>query len=158
NRGDEQGTVGRAPLQWVTEWLGLDPASHFGEYALRHLVATQLAPRGAIDYDPSNPTPRWRLVEEYLSERYALERDETARLARGVATVLDHAALERGVRLMEADRALSCAICRLPFSEEPESVRTLDPYKPTWQAPEELTKPEIDHVIPISGLGAHAIE
>lgn len=38
------------------------------------------------------------------------------------------------------------------------SVTTLDPYKPTWQAPGELCRPEIDHVVPISGLGQHAVE
>src|SRR5437870_2833151 len=56
----------RTPLQSISEWLGLDPSNHFGEEALRHLVAIQLAPRAAIAYERTNPRPRWKLINEYL--------------------------------------------------------------------------------------------
>lgn len=152
------GILGHAPLRWVSEWLGLDPAEHFGEEALRHLVAIQLAPRTAINYDSSNPTPRWRLVDDYLAERFSLSAGDRVPISRLVASILDAAAQPRGARILAAERALECSICRLPFQGVPESVATLDPYKPVWQAPEELSRPEIDHVVPISSLGSHQVQ
>jgi len=149
------GLLGRAPLQWISEWLGLDPANHFGETALRHLVAIQLAPRAAIAYDRANPTPRWRLVELYLRERFTLTDAERRRIARLVASTLDQASAQRGPRSLLPETAIECTTCRLPFKAEPDSVTTKDPYKPTWQAPEELCRPEVDHVVPISSLGEH---
>jgi hypothetical protein len=151
------GVLGRAPLAWVSEWLGLDPAQHFGEEALRHLVAIQLAPRSAIDYDPANPTPRWKLIDRHLAERFELSHAERAASARSIASTLDAASLARGAPLVAPDTAVRCAICRLPFGSNPRSVLSRDPYKPTWHAPEELCRAEVDHVVPISSLGAHDV-
>jgi 5-methylcytosine-specific restriction endonuclease McrA len=156
--GPEAGVLGRAPLQWISEWLGLEPATHFGDAALRHLVAIQLAPRAAIAYDRTNPKPRWRLIREYLAGRFALTDEEEVEIARLVAAVLDQASSERGPSILVPEGATECAICRLPFRSSPMSVTTRDPYKPTWQAPDELCRPEIDHVVPISGLGQHRVE
>lgn len=152
---DVSGTVGDAALQWVVEALRLDPWSHFGTEQIAHLVAIQLAPREAIRYATANPVPRWRLVDAYLSSRYDLAEGERQDVARLVATILDAADLGRRGITVPRDRAVGCAICRLPFGREPASVRTRDPYKPIWQAPVELTQPEVDHVVPISGLGRH---
>jgi hypothetical protein len=152
---DTTGAVGRAALQWVAEWLGLDPWAHFGTQALAHLVAVQLAPRTAINYESSNPRPRWRLIDDYLQDRFGLEDAEREGISRLVATVLDRAAANRGPRLISVDGAPFCAICRLPFHSMPASVATRDPYKPIWLAPIELCRPEIDHVVPISSLGTH---
>ena len=148
----------RAPVEWISEWLGLEPRDHFGPHALRHLVAIQLTPREAIAYEPSNPKPRWRLIDDYLRDRLVLDDRDRTRVARLVATVLDHASAYRGGRLIVPDRARACAICRLPFETEPMSVTTRDPYKPIWLAASELCQPEVDHVIPISSLGEHVRE
>ena len=150
------GLMRRAPSEWITEWLGLEPRKHFGRHALRHLVAVQLAPRSAIAYEPSNPRPRWRLIDDYLRERVALDDVDRVRIARRVATVLDHASAGRGRRIVVPDWVSACAICRLAFHAEPCSVTTMDPYKPIWQAATELCRPEVDHVIPISSLGDHS--
>jgi 5-methylcytosine-specific restriction endonuclease McrA len=152
---DTNDAVGNAALQWVSEWLGLEPSAHFGTQTLIHLVAVQLAPRAALDYQSSNPRPRWRLIDDYLRDRFGLEDVERARISRVVATVLDSAATERGAQLISVDSTTCCAICRIPFGPEPASVKTRDPYKPVWLAPVELCRPEIDHVVPISSLGAH---
>jgi HNH endonuclease len=152
-----EGVLGHAPLEWVSEWLGLAPAAHFGREALQHLLAIQLAPRSAIMYRNANPTPRWRLIDRYLSERYALGEAERERLARTVSSVLDRAAMGRGPALLAPESVSECGICRLPFKSEPPSVLSCDPYKPTWEAPEELCRPEVDHVVAISGLGSHEV-
>jgi len=115
----------------------------------------QLAPRAALDYQLSNPRPRWRLVDDYLRDRFDLEDGEREGIARLVATILDDAAANRGPQLISVDIAAFCAICRLPFGSKPASVTTCDPYKPVWLAPVELCRPEIDHVVPISSLGTH---
>jgi hypothetical protein len=98
--GPATGTLGRAPLQWISEWLGLEPSRHFGDAALRHLVAIQLAPRAAIAYDRSNPTPRWKLIRDYLAVRFGLAEEERTHVARLVAAVLDQASAERGPALL----------------------------------------------------------
>lgn len=152
---DTKGAVGKAALQWIAEWLHLDPWFHFGAQTLAHLVAIQLAPRTALTYQSSNPKPRWRLVYDYLKERFRLDDAECERISRLVSAILDSAATTRGPQIISIERALSCAICRMPFDREPTSVRNRDPYKPVWMAPVELCRPEIDHVVPISGLGAH---
>jgi hypothetical protein len=152
------GVLGHAPLAWVTEWLGLEPSAHFGEEALQHLVAIQLAPRSAIQYDPANPKPRWKLIDRYLAQQFTLSDGDRVPVARLIASILDAASLERGTALLAPETAVKCAVCRLPFQTEPVSVSTRDPYKPTWQAPEELCRPEVDHVVPISSLGGHEVE
>src|SRR5262249_54949811 len=148
----------RATVDWVGEWLGLEPLDHFGRDALRHLVAVQLAPRQAITYDTSNPVPRWRLVEAYLAERTHLSDIDREEVARTIAVVLDHAAVGRHSNVLTSQYPSRCAICRLPFYEIPMSVSTKDPYKPIWRAPDELCRPEIDHIAPVSSLGRHSPE
>lgn len=65
--------------------------------------------------DRSNPTPRWRLIEDYLAACFTLTEEEQTRLARLVAAVLDQASAERGPRLLVPEHPTACAICRLPF-------------------------------------------
>jgi hypothetical protein len=149
------GTVGKAALQWIADWLHLDPWTHFGSQTLAHLVAIQIAPRDAIKYAPVNPTPRWRLIDGYLGACSPIAADEREAIARVVASVLDAADLPRGRELVPADIADACAICRLPFRREARSVITRDPYKPIWLAPTELSRAEVDHIVPISSIGSH---
>src|SRR5438874_386756 len=80
--------IPRASVAWISEWLGLGPIEHFGPHALRHLVAVQLAPRAALAYDPTNPRPRWKLIDNYLRGRVELDDAERRRIARVVAAVL----------------------------------------------------------------------
>lgn len=151
------GAIARATLNWVSEWLRLDPAVHFGEEALAHLVAVQLAPKAAVAYETSNPRPRWRLIDDYLADQFLLDAQSRQKVARRIATVLDYASASRGPTLILAQDARDCAICHLPFDSEPLSVSTRDPYKPVWQAPVELCRPEVDHVVPISSIGTHSV-
>jgi 5-methylcytosine-specific restriction endonuclease McrA len=152
-----EGVLGDAPLEWITEWLGLAPHEYFGRAVLQHLVAVQLAPRGAIAYSTSNPTPRWRLIDRYLASRFPIDAAQREHLARTVSSVLDRAAVGRGRVLLTPPIAGECAICRLPFRGEAVSLATCDPYKPVWEAPDELMRPEIDHIVAISSLGAHEL-
>jgi 5-methylcytosine-specific restriction endonuclease McrA len=152
------GVLGQTPLRWIIEWLGLDPSEHFGEASLRHLVAVQLAPSVAINYDRSNPVPRWKLVDSYLAVRFALPESDRTSLARLVASTLDSGSTTRGPQLVAPESAPACSLCRIPFRGTPQSVVTRDPYKPIWQSPEELLRAEVDHVIPISSLGAHQVQ
>lgn len=41
--GDTNDAVGNAALQWVSEWLGLEPSAYFGTQTLIYLVAVQLS-------------------------------------------------------------------------------------------------------------------
>lgn len=152
------GIVGRFPDEWVAEWLGLEPHRHFGRAALQHLAAVQLAPRAAINYEKSNPRPKWRLIESFLKDIATLEAADREYVARTVSSVLDRAAMDRGIELASVDSVTACALCNLPFRTIPLSVATKDPFKPVWQAPEELCRPEVDHVVAISGLGEHSVK
>ena len=139
-----RGSIGNAAGQWVVEWLRLDPLTAIGPSRIAHLVAIQLAPRAAIDYSVGTPATRWRIVARYLEDRFALHDEECERIARLVATTLDAADARRGREHIPATQsAEQCAICRLPFRREPESVATRDPFKPIWLAEQELTRPEM---------------
>src|SRR4051794_1294708 len=80
--GPTEGHFARVELEWIVEWLRLQPDRQFGNSLLRHAVAIQLAPRSAINYSPSNPRPRWTLVEEYLRDRVVLDDQQRERVAR----------------------------------------------------------------------------
>lgn len=149
--------IDRSAIEWVTDWLKLDPLTHFDLESLQHLLAIQLAPLPALNYDVVDPMPRWRHIDNYLSERFGfLEKKDRELLARLVAIVLDRADIARSPGAELGDFAeRMCRICHLPFDCTPESVLTRDPYKPIWQAYEELTRPEIDHIVPVSGLGTN---
>lgn len=150
------GSIGNAAFQWVVEWLRLDPRSALGSSRIAHLVATQLAPRAAIDYTAATPTARWRIVAEYLDERFAVHSEECEQIARLIAATLDAADARRRQEHVRATESVErCAICRLSFRHESASVQSRDPFKPIWLAEEELTRPELDHIVPISGLGRH---
>ena len=159
NYGQEDlGVLESTPSDWVVQWLGLDPRQHFGIPMLRHLVAIQLAPREAIAYATSNPVPRWKLIGQYLQEQFTIGTMECERVARIVAYTLDTADTERGQLELSVDSAMDCAICHLSFLQTPESVNLRDSLKPIWRAPVELTRPEVDHIIPVSSLGSDEFE
>jgi 5-methylcytosine-specific restriction endonuclease McrA len=155
---DGDGLIDRAAAEWIGEWLGLQPVEHFGRESLRHLVAVQLAPRDAVAYDLNNSIPRWRLVDDYLRQRLSVRDHDRREIARTVAVILDRGTAGRGGFLMSSEWATECAVCRLPFRTIPASVTTRDPFKPTWLAPTELCRPEVDHIVPVSGLGRHTHE
>src|SRR5262249_14737393 len=82
-----------------------------------------------------------------------------ARVGVGLTNTMevDLASASRGSYLAPRGIAKECAICRLSFVAEPQSVLTRDPYKRIWEAAEELARPEIDHVVAIAGLGEHQL-
>jgi len=128
--------------------------------AQRLRLALQLAPVDAIDYSASNPTARWRIIELHLLERYPQAgREIIAQLAHRIATTLDDWREQRGSRSVherdiwkKADG--KCCSCHYDFNlKSSPALLARDKFKPYFDSPEELTSPEIDHIVAISGLG-----
>lgn len=125
------------------------------------LASASMAPVDAIAYDTSSARPRWRVIAEHLSARGSGSLEELEVPSRVMASILDAWDSERGAVSDHArERALRatgyrCAICRVPFLGAPESLRSADPYKPYFEAPEELLNPEVDHIVAVSGTGTH---
>jgi hypothetical protein len=135
-------------------------ARHRFETRLR--LALHLTPVMAVNYQRSNPSPRWRLILEYLVTSFGRNRAECEPLAREIATLLDNWDRRRdevtGHRafLIHRDGPF-CRNCRLQFGTEPESLSSKDPYKPYFESPEELLSAEVDHREAISGLGTNVV-
>jgi hypothetical protein len=126
---------------------------------LRALVAFQVAPRSAINYESTNPTPRWRLVQQHIHKVTGLELSECEELARSVAAVINRVGTRRiGLHdhldlLLQRDGP-RCNYCLFPFSSSiAPSIRSRDPFKPMYESPEELCQPEVDHIVPVSRAG-----
>ncbi|WP_369798475.1 HNH endonuclease signature motif containing protein [Mycobacterium sp. URHB0044] len=139
-----------------------DIASH-ALFETRIRLAIHLAPRTAIAYDRSNPTPRWKLIRQHLFEAFG--RAGTAdidELARDLAKVLDTFDSEREQvtsrlsYLLKHNGAI-CQSCRVEFFITPKTLNECDEYKPYYLSPEELLKPEVDHIDAISALGTNAL-
>jgi 5-methylcytosine-specific restriction endonuclease McrA len=136
-------------------------ARHRFETRLR--LALHLSPVAAVNYQRSNPSPRWRLILEYLVTSFARNRFECEPLAREIATLLDNWDRRRdevtGHRafLIHRDGPF-CRNCHVRFDTEPESLSSRDPYKPYFESPDELLSAEVDHREAISGLGTNVVE
>jgi 5-methylcytosine-specific restriction endonuclease McrA len=131
-------------------------------FEVRLRLAMHLAPAAAIDYTSSNTTQRWRLVHEYLVGVYGRAAIASEPLAREIAKVLDswqsarHDVSKYRSYLLHRDGGW-CQNCRFRFSDV-VVARERDAYKPYHSSPEELTSPEVDHILAISGLGTNELE
>ena len=143
---------------------GLGQTRNLGQDAdlLMLMVAMSLAPRAAVAYEASNPAPRWRLVFDYLNCTLTfLNAEELRKVSRRVAVILDNwderrePGSEASVHRLLRKSENRCAICRLPFHREPASVTTRDVYKPVHEAPAELSRPEIDHIVSLALSGTN---
>jgi 5-methylcytosine-specific restriction endonuclease McrA len=132
-------------------------------FETRLRLAMHLAPADAIAYDPTNPVPRWKLVQNHVATVFERSTQAVETVARDVATVLDNWDRDRG----EATRFVAyltrrdgpfCGNCRMKFGVLSVAEQKRDVYKPYHESPEELTSSEVDHVEPVSGLGTDALE
>ena len=139
-----------------------DVASH-ALFETRIRLAIHLAPRTAIAYDRSNPTPRWKLIRQHLVDAFG--RGAVAdidALARDLAKVLDTFDSEREqvtghLSYLLKREGPKCRSCLVRFFDDPKSLLMHDDYKPYFLSPEELLKPEVDHIEAISALGTNAL-
>ena len=153
----------REVLQYVGTVLGLDAAWIRRErYEARIKFALHLAPRSALRYAASNPRPREEVIAEHLMLNGRTRLDATT-LGREVADVLDRWEMDRrsvsSVRphLLRKQHG-RCATCRVQFRERPVTLLECDPYKPYSEAPDELLRPEVDHIVPVSTFGSNLVD
>jgi 5-methylcytosine-specific restriction endonuclease McrA len=158
---DNSNEVNGAPIEQICQFLGLDRPAIADDPAFPVLMAVALSPESAIRYRVTDSRPRWTYIQYYLKECTTLDERESEVLARRLSRILDDYGTKRARG--SAHEALirkqggSCAICRLQFHTIPHAVRTLDPYRPLWESPEELTTPEVDHIKPIGWTGDNSI-
>lgn len=139
-----------------------DREAMFAAHRLR--VALHLAPLQAIDYSTSNPAARWKIVHRHLLSIYQDTSAELlAQLARRIAETLADWQQPRGTttshrRAVWTKSGGRCCACHYDFlAKSSPALTALDPYKPYFHSPDELTAEEIDHVVAISGVGTNDI-
>lgn len=131
-------------------------------FETRIRLALHLSPRSAIDYQRSNPRPRWKVIYTHLVQTLGRDPVGAEDLAREIALVLDSWDSERSLVtghlnfLMKRDGAV-CQNCKVSFVGEPFSLSTQDAYKPYFLAPDELLRPEVDHIEAVSALGTNVL-
>jgi hypothetical protein len=135
-------------------------------YAAQRLrIALQLAPVEAIAYTNSNPVARWKLIQKHLAARYdGTAAELVTQLARRIAVTLADWQEPRGSTLtyrhsvwIKADG--KCCSCHYDFeAKSSPALSSLDPFKPYYSSPEELTADEIDHIVAISGVGTNDVD
>lgn len=153
----------RVAIERAREILRWDAdASNRELFEIRIRLALHLSPRNAVAYDSANPTPRWKLIRAYITERFCRDPADGELLARDVQEILDNWDRDRSSVtghlnfLMKRDGPM-CQNCRVPFQDQSEYNLEEDEYKPYHHAPKELLRPEVDHVDAISGLGTNIL-
>ena len=131
-------------------------------FETRIRFALHLSPKEAINYDRSNPRPRWKLILNHLIGVLGRDPAGAEELAREISLVLDSWGSERSLVtghlnfLVRRDGAF-CRNCQVAFSGIPLTLEIKDEYKPYYLSPEELLRPEVDHVEAISALGTNVL-
>lgn len=131
-------------------------------FETRIRLALHLAPRSAICYERSNPRPRWKLIFTHLVSTLGRDPSGAEALAREIALVLDSWDSERSLVTGHLNYLMSrdgpqCRNCKVSFVSDPVSLRNKDVYKPFFLAPDELLRPEVDHIEAISALGTNVL-
>ena len=129
-------------------------------------LALHLSPSTAINYSPGNPVLRNELISNHLLETFGRSDNGIQNLAKAIVQVLRNAQEEResvtnlagSLRRRDGD---SCKACHARFSDPTNlSITTQDPFKPYFA--DDPTSPmyeaNVDHIVPISGLGTNSIE
>lgn len=126
-------------------------------------LAAHLSPRNALQYDNTNPTPRYELIREYLREEYDLQGDDIETLSRRIQKLLDAWESDRNNVTNYRQRLLSeqdgrCASCNVEFNSVPETAQMDDHYKPYLDKSSQRTSPEVDHISSVSTFGTNEYE
>jgi hypothetical protein len=133
---------------------------------LRLRLALHLAPPNAIDYSPSNPVPRWMLIEQHLVSNLNRSASEVTFLAKEVAATLkswqeDRQAVNQFRDALLAINGDLCRCCRVEFgASSAMSVVTSDPYKPYYakDPSSPMNRATVDHIVPVSGFGSNDMD
>jgi len=177
----ERSAYGRPPIQGDFKNLILDYLANLlrlseiengaKETEMRLRVALHFSCPDAVDYDHKRPEPRWALIKKYIEECFTFEPNETERISRLVATVLDewdvkrvHGLATRRSKLLERQNH-RCASCHIDFlskarvnEEELESLEgTSDAFKPYFDGNgvADAMRPEVDHISVVSRDGTN---
>ncbi|WP_263809154.1 HNH endonuclease [Salinibacter sp.] len=123
-------------------------------------LAAHLSPRAALQYDTTNPTPRYELIQEYLYEEYGLQGEEIETLSRRIQKLLDAWESDRDNVTNYRQRLLSeqdgkCASCNVELNSTPKTAQINDQYKPYLDKPDRRTSPEVDHISSVSTFGTN---
>lgn len=167
DRSDNNGLFAkfRAPAFTFIEEIfrSTDPSERDRRQRLRLKLALHLAPPSAISYSPTNPIPRWRLIQEHLERHLGRVGFDVEFLAKEVAATLKSWQEDRQsvgqykTALLRRDGDL-CQSCYIEFgSSAATSLATNDPYKPYLgkdpSAP--MNRATVDHIVPVSGFGSN---
>ena len=149
-------------VERISSALGIDRPTADEDASFLALLAITLSPESAIHYDIKDPRPRWTYVRDYISGFAGLDAASCETLSRRIAGILDDLGHGRkNVGHLEAILARQmgrCKICNLVIRGESRAVSSKDPLRPIWLAPEELTAPELDHVVPIAWTGRNTMD
>lgn len=152
----KSGTVADSPeLSLLQREFRLQAVPLNDEHHLPIAIAVAISPISALQYTSNDPCPRWKHIYNYLKLNSPLNNESLESLNHLLAMVLDARDTKRQLTPRVKQTLIKrdgnwCNICRSPFTVDPMSVKTRDPYRPTWKSKEELTKAEIDHNTPIS--------
>lgn len=175
---------GREPDQRAFKTLTLDYLSALmklpeidysaRETDMRLRVAMHLSCPAAVDYDSLRTEPRWAVIQAHLRQHFPFTDEESERVARLVATVLDDwdARRQRGLELRRSKllerQGYRCASCRLHFADSTRVSReeaaalsdTADPFKPYFDGNgvQAAMAPEVDHITVVSKDGTNRSE
>ncbi len=132
-------------------------------YEAQVRLALHFAPRAALEYDPSNPTPRHVLIRKYMVDVLGRRQEFAERASREIAVIVRNLSTSRSPvahhreDLLRAQRG-RCAHCGVLLWPEPRPVRPNDPFKNYAVDLEEWLTPEVDHKMPITSLGTNKPE
>lgn len=148
-------------VERISSALGIDRPTADEDASFLVLLAIALSPESAIHYDIKDPRPRWTYVRDYISEFAGLDASSCEALARRIAGILDdlgHGRKNVGhLETILAKQQGRCKICNLEIRGKSTAVSSKDPLRPIWLAPEELTAPELDHVVPVAWTGRNTL-
>jgi 5-methylcytosine-specific restriction endonuclease McrA len=132
-------------------------------FELRLRLALHLAPAEAIEYDHTNPLPRWKLISGHLVRCFERREQEIEQLARDIALTLESWKRQREVVtghrsfLFKRD-GNKCRHCHVSFETGSAAASRHDQFKPYSESPEELLAIEVDHIEAISALGTNSVD
>jgi len=151
-------------LRKAVEFIGRGhESSKRRRFDTKLFLAAHLSPRKALNYDQTNPTPRYELIRSYLSDQFGFSEESVDQLSRSIHKLLDSWESDRAGVTSYRDRLLksqdyTCASCKIEFGMTPKTATNQDPYKPYKNRLAELTSPEVDHIRPVSTFGTNNYE
>ena len=131
-------------------------------------LALHLAPKDAIQWDPTRTESRVEVIQNYLISNFEIKKDAAGDLSRIVVKTLKNwESTRRNVRdtldeILQMQQ-FKCATCNILLTDEyreelGDKVRSgdrLDIFKPIYDAVNDYfhLEPEVDHIEPVSGFG-----